>query len=128
MSLITNMTKKDNGDGSFTMTPIEGVPKTLTEYVQQWGDAPQGDAKLLEIDIERDEQGQPKILAGKKGPYVRLFMGRFKKDQIGSVQEIKIKRGTDTALAFNDMSLKNPRRRSGQGQRESTPATAASGD
>lgn len=104
MGLQIDMVKKNHEDGSFTMTPIPEAftgTEALNRFAASFADGPQGP---LRIDVDRDDEGQPRMLAGINGPYIRLFARAFRhREQIpgrkasefpatllGTVQQVEI--------------------------------------
>ena len=126
MGRIINMTKETHENGSFTMHPIEGIASTIKEFVEQWGPDPlPGPARIDldrykdgEKDVDEEQVGQPRILAGKNGPYVRVYSFGFRHFEagqshpttlLGCVQQVK-QQGENTL----DFRPKLPRRRTQQ--------------
>lgn len=130
MGRIINKDRTNHEDGSFTMTPIDGVPATLEEFIAQWqenhGTEPVG-PMLMDLDrfqegeenVDAEKIGKPRILAGKNGPYIRIvsrrFRGydpvtrrRFKTHLMGTVNQVKNETTGEPELELNN---KPPRRR-----------------
>jgi hypothetical protein len=113
MGLQKDMTKETHPNGSFTMTPDPAAftgEKALHRFAEAFGDKP---VTPLKVDLDRDDKGQVRTLAGKQGPYIRLFARAFKHGEkrangdvvtyddtlLGSIQQVKV--GGRTTLRLN---------------------------